>query len=467
MVIRRIAAVLLGIVLSGCRGQGNASAQQVAVVPPPPRIGATRAVDAQRRTAIVDASAKVAPAVVSIHTILPTPRPSQFDFFFGQSQETPQGFGTGFILRSDGIIVTNNHVVENAQQITVTLADGTDADGRVLGADPVTDIAVLKINKTGLPVVTLGRSSDLMIGEWAIALGNPYAYLLGNSEPTVTAGVISATHRNIMSGGNMQGVYVGMIQTDAAINPGNSGGPLVNALGEVIGVNSSIFSNTGESVGLGFAIPIERAARVANEIIATSTVRRAWPGLEIVTSGNLSDHRTGGVQVRTVAPGGPAERAGIKPGDVLVAANEHPLRTYLDWEAVKLDLKVGDVITVSAKSGATVSARRIVTGDLPTVTAARVQVLRGMDLVTVTPAVRAERNVTNQFGGALIVKIQPDIATQFGIQKGDVIYGINQQPLKTADEVAKALGAVRAGQMFILRIERNGRDASVQLRMDQ
>ncbi len=236
-----------------------------------------RAIDAQRQNAIVGASAKVAPAVVSIHTVLPAPQLSDFDrmFGFGGQTETPQGFGTGFIFKADGFIITNNHVVENAQQITVTLADGTEADGRVIGADPVTDIAVVKIaSKTALTVVTLGRSNDLMIGEWAIALGNPYAYMLGNSEPTVTAGVISANHRNIMSGGNMQGIYVDMIQTDAAINPGNSGGPLVNVLGEVIGVNSSILSNTGESVGIGFSIPIERASRIANEIIATGNVRR-------------------------------------------------------------------------------------------------------------------------------------------------------------------------------------------------
>jgi len=467
MVTRRIPALLLGIVLSACRG--HASAQQSAVQPPaPPHAGPSRAIDAQRRTAIVDASAKVAPTVVSIHVILPTPRATQWDMFTGQSPETPQGFGTGFILRSDGIVVTNNHVVENAQQITVTLADGTDVDGRVLGADPVTDIAVIKINKTGLPVVTLGRSSDLMIGEWAIALGNPYAYLLGNSEPTVTAGVISATHRNIMSGGNMQGIYVGMIQTDAAINPGNSGGPLVNALGEVIGVNSSIFSNTGESVGLGYSIPIERASRVANEIIATGTVRRAWPGLEVNTSRDLTDHKANGVPVRMVAPGGPAERAGIKVGDVMVTANGQPLRTYLDWEAAKLDLKVGDAINVSVRSGGTLSDHRIVTGDLPTLTAARVTVLQGMELVTVTAAVRSERGIRNQYGGALVLQIQPDIALGTGIQKGDVIYGIDQRPLKSADEVAQALKAVRPGQAFYVYVERQGQQLPpFPLRMNQ
>ena len=462
MVTQRIAAVLLGIVFSACRGQGSASAQRT-LVPPPPPAGASRPIDAQRRTAIVDASAKAAPAVVSIHTILPTARTMSL---FGVQTETPQGFGTGFVFRADGYIVTNQHVVENAQQITVTLSDGTDADGRVVGEDPVTDIAVIKVNRSGLTAVMLGRSSDLLIGEWAIALGNPYAYLLGNSEPTVTAGVISAIHRNILSAGNLQGVYVDMIQTDAAINPGNSGGPLVNALGEVIGVNSSIFSNTGESVGLGFSIPIERAVRVANEIIATTTVRRAWPGLDVNVSRDITDHKNNGVTVRSVAPDGPAARAGIKPGDVLLRANGKVLRTYLDWEAVKLDLKVGEAITVSAKSGATTNEHHIVTGDLPTVTAGKVRVLQGMDLVTVTPAVRAERNIQIA-DGALVLKINKDISDQTGIEQGDVIFGLNQQQMHTAEAVSKALGAVRTGQVFYLSIERAGRRGQIPLRMNQ
>ncbi len=464
MVIRRIAFVLVATSLLACGRRDYASAQQQ-VQPPPPRTAASRAIDAQRRTAIVDASAKVAPAVVSIHVVLPAPRPSAFDEFFGNSPEAPQGFGTGFILRSDGIIVTNNHVVENASQITVTLADGTDADGRVLGLDPVTDIAVIKINKTGLPVVTVGRSSDLMIGEWAIALGNPYAYLLGNSEPTVTAGVISATRRNIMSGGNLAGVYVDMIQTDAAINPGNSGGPLVNALGEVIGVNSSIFSNTGESVGLGFSIPIERAMRVANEIIANGSVRRAWPGLDIAATRDLTDHRIAGVTVQAVAPGGPAERAGIHPGDVITRANGRPLRTYLDWEAVTLDLKVGEAIDAMVRTGGTEHERRIVTGDLPTLSATKVTVLSGLDLVTVTPAVRAERGIRSQ-AGALVYQIRPDIAQQTGIQRYDVIFGIDQRELRSADDVAQALKTVRSGQAFRLWIERGGQGFPIVLRMN-
>ena len=460
MVTHRIAIAIAGMALAACSRPEPATAQQGTT--PAARPAPARPIDAQRQTAIVSATAKAAPAVVSIHVFLPTPRPSQFDMFFGQSPETPQGFGTGFIIRADGIVVTNNHVVENAKQITVTLHDGTEVDGRLLGADPVTDIAVIKINtKVPLSVVTIGKSSDLMIGEWAIALGNPYAYMLGNAEPTVTAGVISATNRNIMSGGNMQGVYVDMIQTDAAINPGNSGGPLVNALGEVIGVNSSIFSNTGESVGLGFSIPIERASRIANEIIATGTVRRAWPGLDVVASRDLTDHRAGGVTVRAVITGGPADRAGIKAGEVLVQANGRALRTYLDWEAVKLNLKVGDALNVTLKSG---GERRIVTSDLPTLTAAQVTVLQGMQLVTVTAAVRAERNVTNQWGGALVLKIPAERASQSEIQLYDVIYGIDNRPLKTADDVAQALKALRPGQQYELYLERQGRPFTVALR---
>ena len=215
-----------------------------------------------------------------------------------------------------------------------------------------------------------------MIGEWVVALGNPYAYLLGNAEPTVTVGVVSATGRNILPSGDQTGLYFDMIQTDAAINPGNSGGPLTNALGEVVGVNSSIFSNSGGSVGLGFAIPIERALRVTDEIIKSGSVRRAWVGLEVEGASAMRDWKAaGGVTVTSVAPDGPAAKAGLRRGDVLTAANGRPLRNYLDWEAVKLDLHVGDAVDLSVRSGRREVQRRVVTGDLPTVTAEKYTVL--------------------------------------------------------------------------------------------
>ena len=163
----------------------------------------------------------------------------------------------------------------------VALRDGTSYVAKVLGVDEVNDLAVVKIPATGLPVAPLGSSDDLLIGEWAIAIGNPYGFYLGNPEPSVTVGVVSGVGRNLVGQAEGNGVYVDMIQTDAAINPGNSGGPLVDAVGEVIGVNSSIYSPSGGSVGLGFAIPINRVKRVADDLLAHGSVRRPWVGVKL------------------------------------------------------------------------------------------------------------------------------------------------------------------------------------------
>ena len=172
-------------------------------------------------------------------------------------------------------------MIRGAQEIRVTLPDGRDFAAELVGADGLTDVAVLRVEAENLPVAPLGTSQGLLIGEWTVAIGNPFAYLLSNSEPTVTAGVVSAVGRHIIPSSQDQGFYLGMIQTDASINPGNSGGPLVNALGEVIGVNTSIFSRSGGSEGLGFAIPIDRALRVADDLIQFGEVRRAWTGVEV------------------------------------------------------------------------------------------------------------------------------------------------------------------------------------------
>jgi serine protease Do len=311
------------------------------------------------------------------------------------------------------------------------------------------------VDRRGLPAVTTGRSTDLMIGEWVVALGNPYAYMLGNAEPTVTVGVVSATGRNILPSGDQTGLYFDMIQTDAAINPGNSGGPLTNALGEVIGVNSSIFSNSGGSVGLGFAIPIERALRVADEIIKNGTVRRAWVGLEVQGASAMRDWKSaGGVTVASVAPGGPAAKAGLARGNVLMTANGRRLRNYLDWEAVKLDLHVGDAITVEVRNGRDSTSRRIVTGDLPTVTAEKYTVLESLELVNVTPAIRSERNIRSE-QGVLIFKLAPEVARATGLQEGDVILAINRTPVRTAAQVQELLN-VRPGEVIRVYLERDG-----------
>jgi serine protease Do len=294
-----------------------------------------------------------------------------------------------------------------------------------------------------------------MIGEWVVALGNPYAFLLGNSEPTVTVGVVSGTNRNILPSGEQTGLYFDMIQTDAAINPGNSGGPLTNALGEVVGVNSSIFSTSGGSVGLGFAIPIERALRVADEIIQHGTVRRAWLGLEVEGASAMRSWKTaGGVTVSSVAPGGPAAKASLRKGDVLTGANGRPLRNYLDWEAVKLDLHVGDAVELSVRSGRQTTRRRVVTGDLPTVTAEKYTLLEDLELINVTPAVRAERGIRSE-EGVLIFKISPAVGQATGLRDGDVILAINRTAVRAASQVGELLN-VRSGEVVRLYLEREG-----------
>ncbi|HSJ25196.1 MAG TPA: trypsin-like peptidase domain-containing protein, partial [Longimicrobiales bacterium] len=235
--------------------------------------GVQQAVDASRRTAIVVAAERVAPAVVSVNVIRREtfqPRSMWESFFMppGVAREVP-GLGSGFIIDGSGLVLTNEHVVRGATELVVTLRDGRDFDAELVGSDEVTDLALLRLRdvRGTLPVAPLGRSSNLIIGEWVVAIGNPFGFMLANAEATVTAGVVSGVNRNIIpEGGQGGGWYLDMIQTDASINPGNSGGPLVNALGEVIGVNSSIISGGGGSVGLGFAIPIDRARRIAQDL---------------------------------------------------------------------------------------------------------------------------------------------------------------------------------------------------------
>ena len=414
-----------------------------------------------RQTAIVTAASRLAPAVVSVNVLRRERRLPQdpFEQFFTPrgAEQVVEGYGSGFVISADGVVITNQHVTQGAEQIVVTTRDGSDFPAKILGEDPLTDIAVLKLDATGLPTAPLGKSTDLMIGEWVVAVGNPFAYLLGNTEPTVTAGVVSAVGRNLLPSEGQSGIYVGMIQTDAPINPGNSGGPLANAVGDVVGVNSSIFTSSGGSVGIGFAIPIERALRVADELRRFGKVRRAWVGLDVAGAEDLRGwKKAGGLRVTQVASGGPAGRAGVAAGDVLVSARGRRLRTFLDWEAVMLDTGPGDTLVVSYRHAGEGRSARLAVTDFPTTLAEKVAVLGGMKVVTVTPAVRAERDIQSDHG-ALIYDLPEDMEEATGLRSGDVILQINRVRVSTAEDLRRAFAATAGAGAVTVWFERSGR----------
>ena len=413
----------------------------------------SQGIDRSRDAALVDAAARVAPAVVSVNVIRTQQvrARSFFDPFYMPRVRRSRGLGSGFIISQNGAILTNDHVVQGAERIMVMLPDGRDFEAELAGSDQLTDVAVLRIRGDSLPVAPLGTSRGLVIGEWALAIGNPFGTLFSNSEPTVTAGVISATERHIIPEEDARVVYLGMIQTDASINPGNSGGPLVNSNGQVIGVNSSIFSRGGGSEGLGFAIPIDRALRVAEDLMNDGELRRAWIGFEVDASAEDVWGRTEGITVTSVSPSSPADRAGMSRGDRIAAVNGRQLQTTLDFESIVLDLRVGESIGLSIEGRR--GDVRLIAEDVPSLAADRVTTLERMELVTVTPGIRVERNLQYETG-ALIMSIRPDLENRIGFRAGDVILQIDRTGITSAEQVASIFR--RAVGTVAVYIERNG-----------
>ncbi len=450
--------VLLALACEGA-APNHSDAQSTATTVPRTQTNAT--LSTTRRTAITEAVGRVAPAVVTVQTeTVERAQPDVFDWFFGQQQRERRGagIGSGFIVRNDGVIVTNQHVVAGATSISVMLRDGTTYPARKLGEDELNDLAVLKISASELPVAPLGNSDDVVIGEWAIAIGNPYGFVLGNTEPSVTAGVISATGRNLTARSEGGGVYLDMIQTDAAINPGNSGGPLANATGDVIAVNSSIYSPSGGSVGLGFAIPINRARRVVEDLLEHGRVRRPYIGekLRQVNSSNPRDALNAGVIVSEVVTGSPADKAGLQPNDRIVSVGGRPVRNVFQWEAERLNQRVGDRVPLVVERGGRPVTLNIVIGDLPEVSATRVTVLSQIELVTLTPTIREDRGI-RAARGALVVNVTDRVRGEIGLAPGDVIVQVNSTPVSTAADVERAVSyySQRSMQMRLF-IERQG-----------
>jgi serine protease Do len=316
------------------------------------------AIGGSRRNAITRTVGLASPAIVGINVVevrqfrrwSPWGDDPFFRQFFGDQtySQQVQGLGSGFIISQDGYILTNDHVAGNASKITVTMTNGEKYDAQLIGTDLITDIALLKIDGKNLSYLRLGNSDDVIIGEWAIAFGNPFGLFDISDKPTVTVGVISATNMNLRA---QEGrVYRNMIQTDAAINSGNSGGPLLNALGEVIGVNAVIYTPNQGSIGLGFAIPINRVKGILAELKRKGKIEREyWTGLEITPVDRRIARYFGmesveGVIVSDVKAGSPAAKAGFRVGDIILEVNGEKIEDDATMIAIVDEARTGDIL---------------------------------------------------------------------------------------------------------------------------
>ena len=369
--------------------------------------------------------------------------------FQGQIPRMPQqGMGSGFIVQADGVVLTNAHVVEGADEVRVKLSDQREFKGRVAGVDKLTDVAVVKIDATGLPTVKFGDPSKIRVGEWVLAIGSPFGF-----ESTVTAGIVSGTSRSLP-----EGTYVPFIQTDAAVNPGNSGGPLFNLRGEVIGMNSAIYSRTGGYMGVAFAIPIDVAAGVEEQLLKTGKVERGRIGVGIqeVTSSlaqSFGLDRPRGALVSTVEAGGPAEKAGLKPGDVLLSFEGKPIERSNQLPPMVANVKPGTQATMEVWRGGRKEALKVTVAELKTDQTAKAKPQSeehgqlGLAVRPLSPEERKELDGTQ----GLVVQQASGPAARAGIRPGDLITAVNGAPVKTVDDLRKLVSKAKGTVALLVR----------------
>ena len=383
-----------------------------------------------------------------------SPNDPLFEFFrrfqIPQPQVPRRAQASGFIVSTDGYILTNAHAVSAASDVTVKLPDRREFKAKVIGLDELTDIAVLKIDAKDLPAVKLGEPKSIRVGEWVLAIGSPFGL-----ENTVTAGIVSATSRSLPDG-----VYVPFIQTDAAVNPGNSGGPLLNMNGEVIGINSQIYSLTGGYQGLSFAIPIDVAAKVKDELISRGRVQRGRIGvvaqeLTQPLARSFGLDRPAGALVTSVEKNGPAARAGIEPGDVILALNGVKIERSSELPLLIAQTKPGAKVTVEIwRKGArkevpvTVEELRVEKLALPQPPRAQEQARLG---IAVRPLTAEESRAVGVAGG-LLVEQAAGPAAAAGIQEGDLIIAANGAPVMNNADLSSLLA--RSGKVVALLVQR-------------
>jgi serine protease Do len=390
-----------------------------------------------------------------------------------QPQQKMTSMGSGFVIDPTGIIVTNNHVVEGAESIEVHLHDDTILKAELVGRDPKTDLAVIRVKpEKPLPVVTFGDSDKLRIGEWVMAIGNPFG--LGGS---VSLGIVSAKYRDINSG-----PYDDFIQTDAAINKGNSGGPLFNLKGEVVGINTAIFSPSGGSVGIGFSAPSNTAKNVISQLIQFGETRRGWLGVSIQSvtddiAESLSLGKARGALVADVTRSGPAEKAGIQPGDVIISFNGRAVNSMRDLPkfvaetpvGTRAEVKVmrkGQEVTVTAEVGRLEDGEKLAqasSGDGKTAPAApAVVTVLGMTLTSMTDELRTKYSIDKDLKGAVITEVAKDgAAADKRLEPGDVITEAGEQEVQGAADISARIEEARkANKNSILLLVAKGGKAS-------
>lgn len=358
------------------------------------------------------------------------------------AQETPvRGQGSGFIVSKDGLILTNAHVVDHAETVTVKLSDRREFQAKVLGSDRLTDVAVLKIEASQLPTVRIGQPQQSRVGDWVVAIGSPYGF-----ENSVTAGIISAKSRALPDEG-----YVPFLQTDVAINPGNSGGPLFNLNGEVIGINSQIYSRSGGYQGLSFAIPIDVAMHVQQQLVTQGSVSRGRLGLGVQPLNQALAQSFGlqspdGALVSQVEPRGPADKAGLQAGDVIVRFNGQPIVRSSDLPPLVADTPVGSRATVEVwrnKQLKTLTVRVEALPTAPPATVAQQEVAQPRLGVSVRPNSH-DGDASSTAHGLLVEQVMAGPAARAGIQPGDVILAVNDDPVNAVAELQSKLKQHRA-----------------------
>ena len=370
-----------------------------------------------------------------------------------------KSLGSGFIISPDGYVITNHHVVKDADEIVVKLQDRRELVAKVIGSDKRSDIALIKIDATDLPTVKLGSSENLKVGEWVLAIGSPFGF-----EHSVTAGIVSATGRSLPSDN-----YVPFIQTDVAINPGNSGGPLFNMQGQVIGVNSQIYSRTGGFMGLSFAIPIDVAMKVADQLKSGGRVARGWLGVQIqdVTrelAESFGMKKPQGALVSKVLPKSPAEAAGIQVGDIITEFNNQEINTSSTLPPMVGMAKIGDSFKIKLIRQGHIKELSVKVGALPDEDepvvanaepgAVAVNQRTGISVANLTPELRKQLDVAAN--GVLVQEAKPGPAYDAGIRRGDVILRVQDQLIRDVKHFDELVKSLPKGKSVAVLVQRRG-----------